>query len=300
MSTIRSCSHCGKALTDAVSLTIGVGPVCRGIMNEVLANQMPVNVAGVMGLVPQLMMGLGSAAAETIEVLTEIAQGLLATAAAGDQRENVKRLDWACSYAQPLTVRTLLLDLMRALGYVGLAEIVSGKASTSEAAVALVGTKIEVKGAKNSAATWAFKKLQGWGFSTTTKTWSFPAAQLPAVVKAVQTYYPATKLDVAALTAAVAALPAPAVVVAPPAVKVTAPVTATPTATGVTLTDSKTAGWIEVRTPYKPAFIADIKTLPWKDRKWDGAAKCWMVTTAHETAVLALIAKHFAAASKAA
>ena len=44
MGTVRHCSRCQKALTDAVSLEVGVGPICRSIDNHVLAVTIPADL----------------------------------------------------------------------------------------------------------------------------------------------------------------------------------------------------------------------------------------------------------------
>ena len=51
--------------------------------------------------------------------------------------------------------------------------------------------------------------------------------------------------------------------------------------------------WMSVFTDYDVNFVADIKGLPWKDRKWDRTVKCWRVKTKHKADVLRMIKAHY-------
>jgi len=297
MTTIRFCSHCQRELTDAVSLSLGVGPVCRGIENEVYAKALPVDDAALTARVPVLFSMLHLLAPETSPVVTEVLTTLLSSDRPADLRATVKRLDWACSYAQPKACRDALIGVIKALGYVGLALIIEGQNSTTPADVTAENGKILVKGSKNSAATHAFKAIQGWSFSHTTKTWSFPAAQGSKVKLAVHAAYPATKTDldvvIAAATEQAAAL---APVVAP-----IAPVPAVKPAVVQVALSIQDGKLIAKTAAYFPVFIAELKTLPWKDRQWNlpEAPRAWTIALSHKVFVETLIAKHFPAAKAA-
>lgn len=48
-----------------------------------------------------------------------------------------------------------------------------------------------------------------------------------------------------------------------------------------------------MRTPYDPDFVADLKSLPATDRRFDGQRKLWLVTPNHGQAVADMILRHF-------
>jgi len=67
-----------------------------------------------------------------------------------------------------------------------------------------------------------------------------------------------------------------------------------PTATsqGIRLTPSANGHYIEIHTPFLPAFKDELKhVIPWMDRTWTGSH--WEVDMKHRATVVALIQKHF-------
>lgn len=298
MTTLRFCSHCNRPLTDAVSLDLGVGPICRGIENEVYAKAVPADDAAIRAAGLPLLTRLHECAEETRATVGVILTTVLSSDRPADLRATVKRLDWCCSYLQPQAIRTGLLQVMRACGYQGLAAIITGKACTTPAEVTAVNGRIIVKGSKNGYASAAFRGIVGWKFDHAGKFWSFPAASGAAVKQAVGLYYPATKTDVMAV-AEEAKLQAPA---APaftmPAVPVSIKVVGDPPAytTHHAVVTSMKGGKIILQTAaYFPAFVAALKELPEADRCWNlpSAPKAWTVAAKHAVAVQALLQKHF-------
>lgn len=52
-------------------------------------------------------------------------------------------------------------------------------------------------------------------------------------------------------------------------------------------------GVLVVRTPYHPGFVAELKTLPAGDRRFDPARKVWLITPNHGQAVADMVLRHF-------
>lgn len=52
-------------------------------------------------------------------------------------------------------------------------------------------------------------------------------------------------------------------------------------------------GKLEVHTEYKAGFIADLKRLPYRDRRWDPKKRCWEVAVRHQAEVYRLIRQHY-------
>jgi uncharacterized Zn finger protein (UPF0148 family) len=48
-----------------------------------------------------------------------------------------------------------------------------------------------------------------------------------------------------------------------------------------------------VKTPYNPDFVAELKTLPWKSRKWNRDAKRWEVCCTEARALWNAIKSHY-------
>ena len=301
MSTLRQCSRCGQKLTDAASLECGVGPICRGIDNEVLAHVFPVDHAGVEVAARALLADLGRVAPETSDTLAGVATMLFGGVAPNsDNRATVKRLDWACSFIHPEPkVRATCLALMKALGYWGLAAIIEGQASTSAAEVSAVDGRIVVKAVKNKTAAMAFKEVKGWKFDHIAKVWSFPWTMAAHVEGRLNTFYPASKFDMATI-AETAKSQMSEVAKKDFAPAVTAPIAkvmflgceiAVKAAVTVTVEGDK----LRVKTPFVAAFVAELKTLPYKDRAWNlpEAPGVWTVAAKHAKYVATLLAKHY-------
>lgn len=298
MSTIRHCSRCGKELTDAASLECGVGPICRGIDNEVLACVFPVNSDDAQAAARQILVNLGRSAPETQAALTAVATEFFKGAAPNtDHRLAVKRLDWACSFAHPEpAIRPACIALTRALGYWGLATILDGQASTSAAEYHACEGRIVVKAAKKGGGPGAFKKVTGWKFDKKSLTWSFPWTAAAAVEMALKTFYPATKLDGFAAVVAAAKEQTPTVAAAPapsPTVKTTFLGCEIQVQAAVSVTVDGAV--LRVKTPYSAAFVAELKTLPYEDRAWSvpGAPGVWTVSAKRAAFVAQLLTKHF-------
>lgn len=301
MSTLRQCSRCGQKLTDAASLECGVDPICRGIDNEVLAHVFPVDHAGVEAAARALLADLGRVAPETTDTLASVATTLFGGVAPNsDNRATVKRLDWACSFTHPEPkVRATCLALMKALGYWGLAAIIEGQASTSAAEVSAVDGRVVVKAVKNKAAAMAFKEVKGWKFDHTAKVWSFPWTMAAHVEGRLNTFYPASKFDMATI-AETAKSQMSEVAKKDFAPAVTAPIAkvmflgceiAVKAAVTVTVEGDK----LRVKTPFVAAFVAELKMLPYKDRAWNlpEAPGVWTVAAKHAKYVATLLAKHY-------
>jgi hypothetical protein len=308
MSTIRFCSHCRRDLTDAVSLELGVGPVCRGIANEVMAHAIPAELDAARTIAAELLVMVAAAAVETASKLTEMLTQVAFVELGTDLRVPVKQIDWALSYQQPTALRTGLLKLMKALGYVGLANIIEGKACTSEAELSAGSGRIVVKGAKNAHAAHTFKRIQGWSFSSVTKTWSFPVTSAAQVEAAIAAHYPATKTPLAPVVAAaqeqLAAMPQTfksGSSTAPFAAAVAVPTLAPAAPKVVAVIETLNEGFITVKTPYNPAFIGALKAAisNWKDRTWNApvAPQRWLIAAQHAPVVQKLVAEHFPVAA---
>lgn len=298
MTTLRFCSHCNRPLTDAVSLDLGVGPICRGIENEVYAKALPADDGAIRVEGVKLLTRLHECAEETRATVAEILKTVLSSDRPADLRATVKRLDWCCSYVQPSAIRAALLQVMRGCGYQGLAAIIDGKACTTPAEVTAVNGRIIVKGSKNGYASSAFKKIIGWKFDHLAKSWSFPAASAAAVKQAVGLYYPATKADVMAV-AEEAKLQAPATPAwTMPAAPVPVKIVGAPPAytTHHAVVASAVGGKILLKTAALfPAFVGELKTLPGPERSWNlpSAPGAWTVDAKHAAFVEGLLAKHF-------
>lgn len=302
----RMCVRCHRELTDAASMEVGIGPICRKLDNSLLAAQIPANV-------PQARLAISTVPVEkldpqTVNVFATVDAALNTTDALfrQDWRTEVKRLEWLLSFdASRQSALVALTGVVRSLGYVGLASLWEGTASTGVAKVRCADGRLYVAGPRNADFRMAVKKVTGWKFhyakDNERPEWSVPVTAYEDFNTMLMTYYPvsdgrteaieAAKVAVAALLATAPAAPVPANVI------VTAPVSASVGATvSVKGKVRIEAGpeWVKVFTPYNAHFISELKTtISYGSRKWEPVAKCWEVRASETAALQSLLQKHF-------
>jgi len=286
----RACVRCGKDLTDVASMEVGVGPICRKLDNALLAATIPANVnaaraawAGVVvaGLDPM-----------TVDTLLKVERDLFSAAAPSekDWRKPVKRIEWVLSHKCDTESRTALCSLVEALGYVGLVAMWNGEAASGLATITFLDGRLWLVGPRNKAGKDALKAIPGRKFhpaeGTEKAKWSVPASAHTAFVMAVKKHWPNHEGLLKQVTQAIAWVENAKIIQNP------APVKAGPV---VTLTVVGSEMW--VKTPYNPNFVATVKTLPWKERRWDATEKVWWVAVKHLAWMKALLTLQYPGAT---
>lgn len=284
----RSCCRCRKDLTDAASMEAGIGPICRKQDNALLANSIPANPPE--ALHAALMIDGASLEPTSLPTFQKVIDTLATNIAGTDWRKTIKQVEWVLSFESN---RKVALDacsnIARSLGYLGLAALWNGEASTGQATVWFANGIIYVDGPRNGAARFALKKI-GAKFSGAVSTptngarpaWGVTPDKADAFVTIVQTHYP---MHIGLADAITAAKSAP-----PP---VTTP--ATPAIGGnVKYRIEQNGKTLSVFTPYNADFIAALKlAVPYAYRAWDAPAKCWKVDTQYLNTVADLILQHY-------
>ena len=293
-------------------MEVGIGPVCRKLDNAILARQIPSDLPK--ALAAYKSVDVGTLPPETVPVFINIEADLIAPDAETrlDWRETVKRIEWLRSFSIiPKVAMQAFLNIVESLGYIGLASLWNGEAATGKSFVWFTAGRIFVSGPQNKAARLAFKAIYGWKFhgggytpmvakpdGEMVKAWSFPVAAHEQVQKAVWSHYPNNEgLDTAINLAkgylfeqaALAAEAAEAAAKLVPA----APAPAAPVSKSTALASLAENGWVRLRTPYRPAFIAAIKTLPYTARKWVPDEKVWEVAPEFKAKAIELLKAAF-------
>jgi len=172
--TFRSCSRCGKELTDPASREAGVGPVCRQKDNHLYAKLIPANIP----MAGALVLGIKSDQLHEecsqrwlnvreefiikmakVQQLNEDASIMRLTGA--DFREEVRDIDWILSYRQSPEMKSHLINVVRYLGYPGLAAVLSGEASKSKAKVWFENGRVFLQGTGCTPGWRKMKKIPG-------------------------------------------------------------------------------------------------------------------------------------------
>ncbi len=285
----RACYRCGKELTDAASMEVRVGPVCRKLDSKVLAQQIPANMDAARAAFDKVT--LLDMDEQVLPTLLKVEEAL--SSVSNDWRETVKRIEWALSYPATVTVAAnadALVNTVEGLRYAALATLWRGEGTTGEAVISYEGGGVSIKGPKTPHGRDKIEAIAVRRYDPNTKVWSVPAAAHAQFAAIIAAHYPnnvglsdAVKAaqDHLSLAAAVTAVqPANAAPVAAPA-PAKAKVEVTPVG----------GGWLSIRSPYNVGFIAAVKALP--QRRWDAANKVWLVPVKEAQAVEALIAQHY-------
>lgn len=287
-SASRVCIRCGKELTDAASMEAGIGPICRKLDNALLAASIPANLQAARESLETV--ATATLVEETVPTFNNVFAALFSQEAEtrSDWRKEVKRVEWLLSFPKNVEAcRSALTNTVRGLGYVGLAALWDGLASTGIATLRCADGRIYIAAPRNADFRYAVKKLAGWRFHPNPggdrPEWSVPVSAHVALNTLVMTHYPncptreLVVAEAAALTKAALA---------------GAPKAAAPVAHKVRVQEAD--GWLHVFTPYNAGFIAEVKqTFAYADRKWNSVDRCWMFTVACKPELADLIAKYW-------
>jgi hypothetical protein len=295
----RNCIRCSKDLTDAVSLNEGVGPICRKLDNKLLAHQIAANIDVARTAV--LKVDTDTLAAESVATYTKVVESLYSfdAYAVSDWRTTVKRIEWTLSFPQNARGTTMLalIETAAALGYIGLAALWAGEASTGEATFAFLHNRIHVYGPRNKPFRIAVRKLGGVfhaGGANATASWSVPAKFANEFKPLIQKFYPnhdTQQLSAVIEVAKEAVLAAAPVVSAAPTVSHGFQPLKVPNMGNVRIEPS--GDWFNVYTPYNQNFVSDLKMLPVGTRKWNPALKCWEVHASHAANLNDILGRYF-------
>jgi hypothetical protein len=279
----RNCSRCGRDLTDAASMDRGIGPVCRKMDNHVLARMIPSNAWAAQRCWASIdAESVPEAARQT---LGQIGADLLIDTN-DDWRTTCKRVEWIISWGVTSKTKQSLVNVVRALGYVGLASLLVGEAAKGLCTVAFENGRLFYQGPRHKAARLATKKIAGWQFHAakgeTKARWSVPAAAYAVFQTLIWNHYPKNSGLQEAVEAAQAHASKPVVE--------TAPVAPAPT---VSVTEQD--GVLKVKSPFNKGFISTLKSeiKTWKHRRWNPEEKVWEVHPSHAATLQALIAQFY-------
>jgi hypothetical protein len=202
----RHCSRCGLPLEDFASQEAGVGPICRKKSNTLYSKTIVGNMALAFALASTLD-GLHEECTERFNAARDkflqnfsnmvVHDGIEGKSSGLDARDLVAACDFACSFVHPggHHTRTQLIELIRHLGYVGLAGVIAGDASTGDARVWFDATdgRVKLSGSSNTAGWRAMRRIPGIQcprYRGDKTPYSAPAAEAADFLGAVIRYWP--------------------------------------------------------------------------------------------------------------
>ncbi len=273
-SVVRPCSRCSLPLTDPASIQAGLGPICRGMANKLLAKELP---SAWSDADLTAIMFLGAETFEASEDQARYAAGFAklctskgmnqATAATGeDLRALAKELVYLSSVAPSTAVYEALIGAIKGIGYPVYAAYVSGESSTGEAKVTYEAGRLVLVAVRNAAGSTALRRV-GARFDSHYNGWTSAAYAERKMAALIEVYWPMVK----GLREALEGLKAD-----------TAP------------TIHRHSTGVSFAVPYHAAFIEALKeTVPAASRRYNPSDKAWMVTGTFAEVAIKLVVEHF-------
>lgn len=300
---VRHCSRCGDSLTDPSSWERGIGPVCAKKDTHLFAKTIPTNFTmatmHAMSVKPELLPdNIAHIWSALRDVLFDKSEHAISasdstgtftfTFSGEDCRIIAKVIDCMLSFNVSPEMKHHLIQIVKHLGFVGLAGVLSGKSSTGEAEIKFEGGKLFLTGSSNRAGFNAMRVIPGIVIPRRRGQGAYeaPAAQHEKFIAAVMEFWPCFNGEIDAIVEQCKAW----VAANPTAVKVQ--LANRPVATITNRTDDfvLTFGWDKTCTR---RLVDEIKTIPSKDRSYDANTKAWAIKTAHKANIVALFSKHY-------
>lgn len=286
----RYCSRCRCELSDVASMERGMGPLCAGKSTKLYAKTIPANYA--LANIAALSIQDDYMHPECHALWHETRQKLLEATqnAAGQEQQNqfawtgedlrklVKSIDFILSYRHPRDItREQLITVVRHLGYVGLAGVLSGEASTGEARLWFENGFVKLQGSRNKNAYRAFAAVRGVTLPRSIgQPYAAPVGLLEPFLGLVLRFYPMYEGDFEEVRAAAAAWVPP-----PPVVQPTSNATVIPDALdGIAYirmrSEDFTLQFNWMRNANTIGFVNSLKSdIPYDSRAYDPVTKLW-------------------------
>lgn len=300
--TFRACSRCGQELTDPASRECGVGPVCRKKDNHLYAKLIPANVpmAGALLLgthsdeIPEECWDRWETVKDSLQtkftrVQSQNEDMTQMTLTGADFREEVRGLDYILSYRLPRDTRDKLISMVRHLGYVGLAAVLSGEASKSKAKVWFESGRVYLQGTGCTPGWRKMKKIPGIKtprYRGEKAPYSAPAHQAKAFFDVVIEHWPLYDNDLVELQAQ-----ADGFAQANPLPEITEP--DGPIASITVRTEDFVLSFPWVKDKDMRGMIDSLKKISSKERAYDPAKKDWLFRKEHQGQVEAIAKRYF-------
>lgn len=302
---IRHCSRCNLPLKDAASWERGIGPVCARKDTHFFAKTIPANFSlatihamGVKSdMLPEALRPVWTALYTLLFEKSESA--MKANANAGtftfyfsgeDCRQIAKVIDFMLSFSMDRDNKNHLIQIVKNLGFIGLAGVLAGQSSTGEAELKFVDGKLFLTGSSNRAGFEVMRKIPGIVIPRKRGGGAYeaPAAQYEKFIAATMEFWPCFdgKVDeiVEQCNAWIAANPV--------AVAAQKKLTGKPVANIVNRTNDFTIGFAWDKTVTR-RLVDEIKSIPAKERSYDAVSKLWAINNLHKDKIVKLFGEHY-------
>lgn len=297
----RACMICDRPLTDPASREHGVGPICRGRSNALLARSIEADTAAASVLANALRPALASCHATVRPLLAAALSQIEAAHASNsprrDWRDVVKVFELVQSFETTTQLHAGLEDITLALGYVALVnlwrdDVVKGKAELVFEHTCGV-LRLSSPRARSEALRTTVERVGGFYFSRE-RTYLFPATAHADVRALLDSHWLHVRGEADEGLQAAASWTPPTGWQAPSTWQDMRAL-----ATGQTTQPQRTQREVcrvtacddgaHLVTPYNAPFVQRLKALPRKARRWDPNRRAWWVADTVLSDAVALI-----------
>jgi hypothetical protein len=301
---VRHCSRCNLPLKDPASWVRGIGPVCARKDTQIFAKTIPANFALATAHAVSVKVAMLPVALQPVwytlhDALFEKSESAMA-AGSGDTftfyfsgedcRQIAKAIDFMLSFAMDRDSKHHLIQIVKHLGFVGLAGVLSGQSSTGEAELKFENGKLFLTGSSNKAGFLAMRVIPGIVVPRKRGGGAYeaPAVQHEKFIAACMEFWPCFdgKVDeiVEQCKGWIAANP----------VKIAEQrkLTGKPVANITNRSTDFTLGFAWDKTVTR-RLVDEIKSIPAKDRSYDAVSKLWAINNQHKDKVVKLFGEHY-------
>jgi hypothetical protein len=303
---VRHCSRCNLPLTDPASWERGIGPVCAKkdthLFAKTISANFPSATAHAMSVsrdtLPEALKSVWGALCDVLFEKSESAMNSSASTGAfafyfsgEDCRQIAKVIDFMLSFSMNRDNKHHLIQIVKHLGFIGLAGVLAGQSSTGTAELKFEGGRLYLTGSSNKAGFNAMRVIPGVVIPRKRGGGAYeaPAAQSDKFIAACMEFWPCFDGEVDAIVEQCGAW------VAANPIKVAAQkkLTGKPLANIVNRSTDFTIGFAWDKT-VTGRLVDELKSsVPAKDRSYDSVTKLWAINNVHHDKVASLFGEHY-------
>jgi len=302
---VRHCSRCNLPLKDAASWERGIGPVCARKDTHLFAKTIAANFSmatihamGVkLDMLPVALQPVWTALYDVLFEKSEAAMSANANAgtftfhfSGEDCRQIAKVIDFMLSFAIDRDNKHHLIQIVKNLGFVGLAGVLAGQSSTGDAELKFDNGKLLLTGSSNKGGFNAMRVIPGIVIPRKRGGGAYeaPAAHWEAFIAATMEFWPCFDGKVDEIVEQCKAW----IIANPVKVAVQKKLSGKPVANIVNRTSDFTLGFAWDKTVTR-RLVDELKGIPAKERSYDAASKLWAINNIHKNKIVQLFGEHY-------
>lgn len=299
---VRHCSRCNQPLTDPASWERGIGPICAKKDTHLFAKTIPANYA--MASIHLLNVNVEVLPSDLRPVwnsLTWLVLEKMQAASKGtadnqylitgeDCRLIVKVIDFMLSFNIAPQPKRDMIQVVKHLGYLGLAGVLSGESSTGEAELKFESGKLSLTGSSNKAGFNAMRTIPGIIIPRRRGGGAYEASAIhyKKFIAAVMEFWPCFDGKIEEISSQCEEW------IATNSVRGVeqSRLNGKPTATITNRSSDFTLGFVWDNSVSR-RLVDELKTIPYNERSFNVISKIWTFQSQHKEKIIELFSQHY-------